>query len=32
MNVWMNGQLVGQCIAATGVQQFAYDASWHDSQ
>jgi serine/threonine-protein kinase HipA len=28
----MNGQLVGQwSIAATGAQQFAYDASWHDS-
>ena len=33
LNVWMNGELVGQwSIAATGVQQFAYDASWHDSQ
>ena len=32
LDVWMNGQLVGQwSIAANGVQQFAYDASWHDS-
>ena len=32
LDVWMNGQLVGQWrIAATGVQQFAYDANWHDS-
>lgn len=33
LDVWMNGQLVGQwSIAATGVQQFAYDATWHDSR
>ena len=33
LDVWMNGQLVGQWrIAANGVQQFAYDATWHDSQ
>ena len=32
LDVWMNGQLVGQwSTMATGVQQFAYDATWHDS-
>lgn len=32
LDVWMNGQLVGQwSTMATGVQQFAYDGTWHDS-
>lgn len=29
MDVWMNGQLVGQwSVSATGAQHFAYDAAW----
>lgn len=31
LDIWMNGQLVGQwSTVATGVQHFAYNATLHD--